>query len=259
MEIFTNPTEDQKKFLTPFEIGSEKILLYGQPINMSMKSELIESILPNLSTTDPNPIAPDEKVNPNSLNFLWVKLNGVDTVKSLSLKDLVELWPLLNYFNINVKDKVINEYLKLITLNANSIMGDPEYNSIFLSILNKANLIDPLIYSELKREYDWYEENKRLKHVALIDANGDRKDLHLVLDSGNLDKSLLRYVNIETIDNKRVIVDTERVPVPILQGLAGLGHPGYVEERVLYTYPEYDPKLNMYVIRPIRNHEIRKD
>lgn len=102
-EVYTNPTEDERKYLTPFEIGTDKFLLYGSPIVMSQRSELIKSLLPRLSLTDPNPIAPDQKVDQKVLTFLWEQLNGANKpLEDLSVDFLINLWPLYDIHSVHI-------------------------------------------------------------------------------------------------------------------------------------------------------------
>ena len=76
-EFVTNPTSAEQKFLVPFQIGSEKIVLYGSPISMQLRSELIKALMDKLTPGVTVTLLPDEKVNPNSLLFLMNKLNGI--------------------------------------------------------------------------------------------------------------------------------------------------------------------------------------
>lgn len=92
MESFTNPSEDELRFLVPFEVGEQKIHLYGSLVVMSYQSELIKRLLDKLDTKEFNVLAPEMKVNEPSLLTLWSKMNGKDETWETT-KDVVETWP----------------------------------------------------------------------------------------------------------------------------------------------------------------------
>lgn len=91
MDPLIDPTESEIQYLRPFLISQDKIRLYGSPVTMSFKSELIKSLLDKLTTED-NILAPDMKVNSKSLLYLWYRMNGADT-QELEDREIIDLWP----------------------------------------------------------------------------------------------------------------------------------------------------------------------
>lgn len=187
-ETFINPTPERKKYLVPFQIGSNKIVLYGAPAIMSLKSELINSLLDKL--TDENVLAPNMEVNPISLEFLWSRLNGGDVHPALlKVDNFLNLWTLMNYFDINVNDKLISEYFNALKNVIPEVANAEEYKSMIDGILAKAKIISYTMYDELYKLVEMnrkevlgivrnlYKPNENYSYVGRIDLNDIDKDL----------------------------------------------------------------------------------
>lgn len=238
MEAFTNPSPTERKFLVPFEVGSDKVLLYGGPIVMSSKSELIKSLLEKLDFKEPNSLAPDMKIDPKILMFLWDRLNGINTsFSSLSVDDLFNLWPLMNYFDINTKSEILSEYLKTVNnLLPTIIHKYPSYESSLMDILGKVKLIDPQTYRAIMDYFNLIESRKVQMPLLALNKSGPRH--YGYIDSTDIDKALIWLrLKIEIKDGKKII------KIPKAYNLSG--------DRLYYTYPEYDQTQDAYVIYPL--------
>lgn len=242
MEVYSNPTENERKYLTPFQVGSSKITLYGQPIIMSQKSELMKSLLPRLSPSEPNQIAANEKIDQKVLTFLWEYLNGVDkSFNELSIKELFELWPLLNYFDINVEDKLITQYLEQINNNLSNIIDihEAEYK-LLPEILQKVKLIKPVTFEQITYNIAQHKKKKRVKRLLSMGAgNVDYGDV----DPEDMDNDL-RSIGARILDDDKKIV--------MIKGSYGASKGKYK----LYSYPEFDKDLNAYVMRPVESPKV---
>lgn len=143
--MFTDPTPSEAKFLIPFDIGESKIRLYGSPSIMAARSELMKSLLDKIEL-EGNVLAPQMKVNKNSLIYLWTYLNGLNVKLPENTKDLVEIWPLLNYFDVNSNDPMIENYIESMLNNIKSIefmLQNSEYNALLDDMLKKVKIIYP--------------------------------------------------------------------------------------------------------------------
>lgn len=167
MEIFTDPTSVQVKYLTAFELGDDRIKLYGMPLAMSFKSELMKSMLDQLDSKV-NSLAPSMKINKNSLFFIWAQLNGVDIEWPKVLQDLIDLWPLLNYFDVDYKSKLVADYF-------DNILGyhlkelDNEFRDDFL---NKLKIINSEKYDKYSKLVNKIESDKRKRKVKMYTSWG---------------------------------------------------------------------------------------
>lgn len=240
METFTNPTSEEKKYLVPFEVGDSKIILYGQPIIMSMKSELIKTLLSKSDLNESIPLAPNTKIDSNILSFLWERLNGIYTpFEKLSIKEVLELWPLMNYLDINVKSEILSEYLKVISKHFQVIVHKyPEYESQLKDILGKVKLIDLIIYAGLYSQLDsTIKEKKSIPLIVMTPQEYGRS--YGKIDSTRMDEALQKIGTEITESNGKKAV---YIPSSLRPYGANSGY---------FSYPEYDEKYNAYVIRPL--------
>lgn len=103
-------SEDRIMGLSLFEIGVERIPMYGCTFRMSIYSDLMKSIL---RLDPPYHVAPNMLVYGGALTILWLYLNGFTNaavkIGYLSLKGFFNLYGLLNYFVINNNGKDILE------------------------------------------------------------------------------------------------------------------------------------------------------
>lgn len=92
-EVFFLTTEHRKRFLTKFEIGKDKIVMYGDPIKMSIASDLIKSLL--LTPPDPDSsyqIAKDLPFRKDALTIIWLYLNGFDGPNGVRCPATAGMW-----------------------------------------------------------------------------------------------------------------------------------------------------------------------
>ena len=106
------------KFLQYFEIGVDKIPMYGSIARMASESELIKSIV-NLDP--PYTLASNMTVLGGALTLLWLHLNGyfIGTyhVEKLSFPGFLNLFSLIGYFgadNGNLTIAFLEQYKRLI-------------------------------------------------------------------------------------------------------------------------------------------------
>lgn len=240
-ESYINPTEDERRYLVPFEIGISKTLLYGQPVIMSHRSELIKTLLPRLSLTEPNSIAPEENVDPDALIFFWNYINGSSKPpKKLSVEFLTNLWKLLNYFNIDIKSDLMTIYLQTIDEHFSSMIG---YSPVMDDILKKVKIIDPMMYNQFTNKIKEYEAKQRMKPLIIIHEHGTTN--YEQIDPQNMDNRLmeLRYGISTNSQGKKIVT------IPQDRGLGsflGSSPPGGQ-----YTYPEFNKDLNAYVMTSV--------
>lgn len=145
--LFTDPTPQEIRYLTPFEVGEDKILLYGFPPIMALHSELIKSMLDKLDTKEPNVLAPKIKIDKDDLMNMWAKLNGV----SLAWDDrlCINLWPWLNYFDIDIEGALMKFYLNYLITNFPADLLKPENNHLLDDMLGKISVIASEKYNQL--------------------------------------------------------------------------------------------------------------
>lgn len=148
-KTFTKPTKGEARFQVEFQVGINKIPLYGSPATMSLKSELIRTLLDTLSTDEINVLAPSMDVNKEALYILWMTMNGIHVKYSEKPNILIGLWPLLNYFNIDVKDEFITEYIdKLIKYFPKELFSS-ENKDILTDVMTKIKIMDEAKYNLL--------------------------------------------------------------------------------------------------------------
>ena len=143
MESFINPSKDELRFLTPFEVGDQKIHLYGSPVVMSYQSELIRGMLDKLDTKESNVLAPNMKVNESALLTLWSKMNGKPANWENNLSR-IDAWSLLNYFDINVKEEIMKDYLDSLVDKFPPELTDHKYENVLADMLRKIKIISPM-------------------------------------------------------------------------------------------------------------------
>lgn len=109
-----------------FEIGADKVHLSGWLDNLSINSGLIRQLVEEIGFSDIYVIAPNMKINRNSLEFLWFKLDG--TISSINypenIKDFIEIWSLLKLFDVDYTNSIVKEY---ITNVVKIVPKPPEY------------------------------------------------------------------------------------------------------------------------------------
>jgi hypothetical protein len=106
--IFLNPGVE-KRFMSRFEIGSNKMTLYGMPLIMAKHSELIKTQLAIYAgSEEPYPLLTHGVILENAVIPLWLHMNGktfsyndLETmVNALSVTEMFQLYRLLGYFGV---------------------------------------------------------------------------------------------------------------------------------------------------------------
>ena len=105
---------DAKYFASPFEVGTDKVLVYGQVLSMAARSELISTIP---ATTDIIPVATSitlTEINLPAFVYVWLMMNGLTIWTNhrgedlFSLKDLLLIQEWIAYFGIDTNTEEIN-------------------------------------------------------------------------------------------------------------------------------------------------------
>lgn len=230
MNIFTNPAEDQKKFLITFDVGADKIRLYGNPVTMSVYSELFKSLLDKIDSKETNVLAPNMKIdNPQMLNFLWEKMNGVDVDLPNNLKDLIDLWELMNYFDIDYTSKFVTEYMNAIH----------EYQNPYKLVKEGKFLEDNPGYSERL-------DNLSSK-IHLIKEKREKKLITVYLSQPD---SYLNYTFIDPYNLNKSLSGGAISPIKLVYDKRGNEYYKYVDimsKNDYYTYPIWDKERDAYV------------
>lgn len=100
INFLTNPFRE--KFMTKFTIGFNKIVLYGNPIVMSNRSELIKSMLEMDREDGEYFLYTRDEILEKSITILWLHINGFLTLtRNLDTSEYFQLLKLANYFIIN--------------------------------------------------------------------------------------------------------------------------------------------------------------
>lgn len=78
VQEFLDP-ELARKYLTEFEVGRDRIKLYGNPITMSLKSPIVANGMKQLvGKKPPFTIFPNMEMNHAPLLVVWLVINGID-------------------------------------------------------------------------------------------------------------------------------------------------------------------------------------
>lgn len=125
------------KFMTYFEVGNEKLVMYGNPVRMAEKSEVVASLL---DTSPPFQLASDITAYGGAIMVLWLYLNGFDIEETdrfgwqrnklarLSIGGLLNFYHLTNHLNVEIYNEKTDKSLLdhfLATLGA-AIVRDKE-------------------------------------------------------------------------------------------------------------------------------------
>lgn len=105
-------SEYRKKFLTEFKIGKLGITLYGSPMEMSFRSDLIKGLLGPMSESKaPYIVGEVVDMMRNPLVIVWLYMNRGGTssgmrpkVDKLSFDEWVNMFEIMSYFGIEVSD-----------------------------------------------------------------------------------------------------------------------------------------------------------
>lgn len=131
-----------------FTVSIQKVELSGSPLIMQIKSNLIKSLIDKLDLQNPNPLASNIPLrNKKSLQIMWDYLNSTSDEFSkpftLNPKDMVGIWPWLDYFDVPYDSKEVKDYVKhLMDDNNFNELIRPQNKSILDDVLKKIKIID---------------------------------------------------------------------------------------------------------------------
>jgi len=187
-----------RKFMTKFEIGSNKLEFWGQPLVMMRRSELIKSII---NKEPPYVLLDFGNVYEKPLIVLWLYLNHIIPdfsskvmIAQLNLDEYLQLGRLINYFDVSPSDftrlypltlsdvlskttedeaKVVDTYKEQIAKMTNEMVAVMEGKSfVYKDIMVK--LVD-IIYKKYPKVMDMLQfvpmYNQDDKVVALFSRN----------------------------------------------------------------------------------------
>lgn len=119
VKLILDPT-NAAKYFTCFEVGKEKIKLYGNPVVMSVRSKLFKTLLENDDAIkDGTALAPEMEVKPKLLSLinLWIWMNGINTqsyfynLENMTLTFLSDIWDWFKYFDLDPSNTVFNHFV----------------------------------------------------------------------------------------------------------------------------------------------------
>lgn len=97
---FLDPVKGEK-FMEYFEVGNERIIMYGNPMRMALESGLIKSML---DLDPPFQLASNITVLGGALMIVWLHLNGIPgslgKMRNLSLQGYFGVEELINYLGV---------------------------------------------------------------------------------------------------------------------------------------------------------------
>lgn len=103
-EFLTHPYREA--FMTSFTLGSNKLKFHGNPITMSKKSKLIESMLPNLAAgKGPHELFTFKEVSEKVATLVWITLEGYNMwlgIEPFSIEEYLQTFHLLSYLDMYV-------------------------------------------------------------------------------------------------------------------------------------------------------------
>ena len=139
------------KFMTRFEIGKDKIVMYGNPVRMALNSELIKSLL---SIDPPYFLAANMTIYGGALTLLWLYINGVsiteDQVDKLSFKGWLNLYEIIRYLGI-VKQSSKHDIIRIWRREFDDKFNHTDSKTLNENAKQIASLFDKLIIAgELK-------------------------------------------------------------------------------------------------------------
>ena len=221
-KLYLDPDVELQRFLVPFTVGTNKIKLYGLPVLMIAKSELIKSLIDKLSLTENNPLAISQSVDsPNGLIIVWLYMNN--NLSSLPVdidpRDYLNIWQWLNYFDVPYNSEFIKQYIRYLFLSIYfKQLIAPESKNILADILAKTKIIDPKTYSDLSERIKYEIENK-----------SNLVDLVLESSTGWIDKF--------RVDRSKLL-DDQLGKFGIVVKSGSFGGSKYIQYKgVSYTYP----------------------
>lgn len=200
-KIYFSPDEEDQKFLTKFLVSDQKLPLYGIPPIMKQNSNLIAAMMDKLSPGDEYLLASNISLKEAPLKIVWLFLNNAGTLPGTgyrtfpNVQDDIEVWTLLNYFDVPHTNPQIFKYLEIL-INTDPYFNRllwPENKDILDDISKKIKFIDKELAGKLqeklgtrKGEVDWY----------LVTPEGK------VVDSFILDSRFSLDENLETLEMK---------------------------------------------------------
>lgn len=230
--ILTDPSPEEARFFVPFEVGTDKIKLYGFPPYMAQKSELIKSMMDVLNTNETTLLATNLDVNRNSLLFVWSRMNNINVAWPSSVDDIIDMWELLNYFDIDYKDQLVNKYISKIFIGHLPSLLSGDDDELLENILGKVKLINPVMY---EKYLNIIQQNFKIRpKEKLIITFPNNFQSSLLIDPLIIEKSISsKLPNFQLVigenGNKRYNV-----------------HSG--NQTFDMTYPEWNSEQNAYVI-----------
>lgn len=168
--LFETPSEDDRKFLSKFVISKQKIELYGSPVEMSRRSELIRTAYDKIYPGKEYSLA--ENITPQGtqpINIVWTLINnqwGHDSYEkrhgdyayyhhgNLQPETYLDIWNWLNYFDVNCEHgdtcEFLLDYFTRLLDNERYFKYLQEHKDLLNDILKKTKVLLP----NFNDEYD---------------------------------------------------------------------------------------------------------
>lgn len=149
------------KFLQYFEVGNEKLPMYGSIARMAQESKLVKTLL---GLDPPYMLASNMVVYGGALTLLWLNLNGFPDVgsriRTLSLPGFFNLFQLINYFDI--RGVFMSEFMS----NYNSRIGGLKEEDLVSNAEMIAQLIDRLGFPVTMYVWDPRQKFLKIEEIA---------------------------------------------------------------------------------------------
>lgn len=169
----------KEKFMTEFLIGSNKIKLYGNPIVMAERSELMKASLPKLSQP-PYQFAEFGKILERPMTLLWLYMNGYGEFSAknqLTLEEALHLFRLFGYFDVKTTDMfyalMVLFFLATSDEEAHKTLANERnkesliriVNYTFKTIMLEAAEIDKKIMLMAKGQFGSFLDDEKLQEI----------------------------------------------------------------------------------------------
>lgn len=224
-----------KKFMTEFEIGNERIIMYGNPVYMSLRSNLIKSIL---EMDPPFQLASNITVLGGALMIVWLHINGVPRslikMLNLSLHGYFNIIDLINYLGVTqgdyygdimsdwasrLKDQIRGATVEELKSNAEQIANAINlYNQHLALELHDADVVEKIMNVE--------EIAKRLNYIPIILKYLLQLGIRMSDINNKMDTYFLGWIDAKKANNSEELVKylMSKGYTVSAQGLLTYGH-----------------------------------
>jgi len=205
-DFLTSPYREA--LMTPFLIGSNKLLLYGQPFLMAGYSTLIKSVIPEVATSKPpHELLTFGLVLERPITALWLYLNGymyMYRMEFLDLFELLHMYRICNYFGMEASALSV---LSQITI---SKLADANTKQIDMILdENNKKSMESVLASSIGKDISSLSLSKSLGLYKSISYSNIGIQYVPVIST----ELLRKFVRSSVIDSKAVLADAKNVDI----------------------------------------------